>query len=141
MAESRRLPPVPLYVIYALLVLALTYLAYALYFNFFRDPEVHGDFDISILRDYKAPLIASVGTFLGVISKSIYEYITEKPTDLKKGIISASLIAPIVVMYTYNSIISITDSFVAFLISYQNGFFFRIILASVESKYSKKPQV
>jgi hypothetical protein len=57
------------YVPVALLILFLTFAVYVIYFYVFRHPDAYGNFDLSALASFRAPLIASVGTFLGVVSK------------------------------------------------------------------------
>lgn len=99
---------------------------------------VDGLFELGVLQDHIMPLLATIGTFLGVVSKSVYIYLNDRRKSLYRGAISAMLISPIVLLYSYNAIVTLADNlFVAFLVAYQNGFFFRIVANLIEDKIGK----
>jgi hypothetical protein len=70
---------------------------------------------------HTAPVLATVGTVLGVLSKTVYECISGETPTLGRGIIGSLLVSPLVVMYTYSSLKNVGDAFLSLLIASTTG--------------------
>jgi hypothetical protein len=86
----------------------------------------------------------AAGTALGIMSKLTYDFISspsfyddvaktnrrQATVSLVRSVLLSAILSPIVIYAVYKTLAEIDDSMLAFLICYQNGFFFQTILAS-----------
>lgn len=95
--------------------------------------------DADLLR----PSLLSAFSVLGIISKSLFDSLQSSTASANLGksiqfalslrnIIRAVIICPLVILGFYNTLDSISDSLIIYLLAYQNGFFFEAILHPVK---------
>lgn len=114
--------------------------AFFWYFNYIRPEDISGNQNLGIASSVIQPLISTVGTVLGVFAKTIYEHLNSgnaRKRSLGASVVSSLIVSPLVVMYTYSALGSVSDQFLCFLISFQNGFFFRIVTGAIEANVAK----
>ena len=92
------------------------------------------------------PFLLSFGTIFGILFRTLSEVLERQETDhvrlrllFSKGVKSrnfwlATFISPVIILSMYPSIDSIDNNLLVALISYENGFFFRVIVEKREKK-------
>ena len=90
---------------------------------------------------YETPLWVSIGTVLGIWSKSLYDVVTQNTSTTQTlwSVLSASfqvptlvlsiIVAPVIIGVFYGNIRSQPDLFFSFVVAYQNGFFWKTVLS------------
>lgn len=113
--------------IVSFVAISICVIAYLVMYILFS-PVSFGAFEINNKKNLVDLSILIVATFLGVLSKPTFEKIfNDEILNLKiysKYIFMACAISPLAMFPIYQAIGDINNSFLVFLMAYQNGFFF-----------------
>ncbi len=105
---------------------------------FVNAPDMFGHGEIEPSVDWAVALLGSLGILLGVFVKPLYDALSSKETPTPRTttlfketlapskILRALIVTPVILAMVFGEI-SELPSFLVFLVSFQNGFFFQTI--------------
>lgn len=97
------------------------------------------DSDISNFRLVQVVVIG-LGSYFGIFSKVIFDRISQEKRKImrpRRDATLAAIVAPLVMYPIYSSLKSVDDIVILLLVSYQNGFFFSVVLEKIQSASSQ----